>query len=840
MASITKNISVDVAAENIFQPIVAKQADIDSRFLNVRITNEGEPINIESTSAAIFNVLRCDGQSKSFAAEVNKDGSVTVPITHWMLELDDDVTCDISIIDSLSRKLTTTLFKIRVDMAACSNGDVSEDENYDILVSLIAECEESIQRCNEAAEIMIPYYKDNSNAIKRTVVGNIVRLEDVSSLGHELDITVTHIDSTAELAGIKIWRYGKNLLKLSDSCKSLSTNGLTFTILPKGLIRVKGTATADTKFYLRPEHDKQILPPGQYVISGCPEGGGATTYFLGAFSDNDYGKGFKRDLKTETSDWVYIMVKKSNTEINVVFKPMIEVGEVRTEYEAYQSVEEYTLTSSRYSDDVKILTSSYPTTTLITNSLDTSISVTYNRDINKYVSSNESDKSVIRAQITALDGDVRNAAEQINTLRKESEVINLATNTLTKETATDIKQGEFIGEKGFNSYSAYNSYLYSINADSQIYFDDDFLPNYCYVGILDNGSNVPTDFYNRNVDKSIDILPRQSLKATVKAGQIVVVSVLVAANVTLALHQEYEIKETVKEQVEKLQSDVAVLSERTQKMFYSKTGDQFDIYVMSCGNTNLIHYVYKKDVNASINLNTWRFYSYEIVDKNFNRLFGTASCIEMDSVVREPNATDYIGGYHGYENISIFTVMVDGHKVDLTAESIELTEFFNEIRFNGTSTIYRHGTTDEALFTRYKVNVFDKKGYLSKQRWIALQEVTLQTAYMGMMSLPVYEGDISITNIARMDNNYLEQTHDGEVVDNGPLINSSDVRQIEIYGDNLYGRATYKSEYGDKYRAFCDRFQSKQFKGYFNETFGGATLSQNGVIKGETFVEFIF
>ena len=139
MAFIVKNISVDVASENIFQSIIAKQYDTDSRFLKVRLTNEGEQINVSPTSVVIINALREDNEAQAFAGTVNEDGTVTVPIAYWMLELDGQVKCDISVIDSEQRKLSSTSFTISVEAAAYSGTDITEDESYDVLVNLIAE-----------------------------------------------------------------------------------------------------------------------------------------------------------------------------------------------------------------------------------------------------------------------------------------------------------------------------------------------------------------------------------------------------------------------------------------------------------------------------------------------------------------------------------------------------------------------------------------------------------------------------------------------------------------------------------------------------------------------------
>lgn len=160
MAQITKEIVVDVAKKNLFQAIVAKQNDNNSRFLKVTLCNEGVKIEIPSSATAIINAERADSSSKAFAGTVNADGTVTVPLTNWMLGLDDVVRCSISVIGSDEQKLTSTSFSIDVEAAEYEGSDITEDENYDILITLISDvsdaklaCENATTAANSATEL---------------------------------------------------------------------------------------------------------------------------------------------------------------------------------------------------------------------------------------------------------------------------------------------------------------------------------------------------------------------------------------------------------------------------------------------------------------------------------------------------------------------------------------------------------------------------------------------------------------------------------------------------------------------------------------------------------------
>ena len=71
---------------------------------------------------------------------VNADGTVTVPLTYWMLQLDGTVKCDISIITANKTVLSTTLFELEVQEAAApDDSEIEKDDDYGILIQLIAD-----------------------------------------------------------------------------------------------------------------------------------------------------------------------------------------------------------------------------------------------------------------------------------------------------------------------------------------------------------------------------------------------------------------------------------------------------------------------------------------------------------------------------------------------------------------------------------------------------------------------------------------------------------------------------------------------------------------------------
>lgn len=201
MNIITKDISLDVARENLYQPVIAKQYDQHSRFLKVRLLNEGVPIDVDKSATVIISAERADEQAKSFAGEVNDDGTVTVPITNWMLELDDEVRCDVSVIDIKEQtKLTSTSFTIEVQLAANGNGEISGDPNYDILVKLIGDYQKAKNECdtatNKAKEATDSAIKAAESASKWENVTVTVEMLDASE---QAAVTVTDTETGKQM-----------------------------------------------------------------------------------------------------------------------------------------------------------------------------------------------------------------------------------------------------------------------------------------------------------------------------------------------------------------------------------------------------------------------------------------------------------------------------------------------------------------------------------------------------------------------------------------------------------------------------------------------------------------
>lgn len=119
---------------------------------------------------------------------------------------------------------------------------------------------------------------------------------------------------------------GKNLLDCSGLTEQ-TINGVTFTpVYENGMlqyINVNGTATGLVNYTVA---TTTYIANQEYVLSGCPSGGGGSTYKIKATNDSkyaDYGNGVTFSYTEDTSSSVIIVVYSGTTISNIKFYPML-------------------------------------------------------------------------------------------------------------------------------------------------------------------------------------------------------------------------------------------------------------------------------------------------------------------------------------------------------------------------------------------------------------------------------------------------------------------------------------------------------------------------------------
>lgn len=119
----------------------------------------------------------------------------------------------------------------------------------------------------------------------------------------------------------------KNMLNVfAAPSQTQPINGITWTVNSDGTVTANGTASGNSWFYLT-ANPANIQYGVETVLSGCPEGGSATTWEIqcvkqGESTRSDYGSG-----TTQPSDYNYkyvaCCVRSGQNVTNLKFKPMI-------------------------------------------------------------------------------------------------------------------------------------------------------------------------------------------------------------------------------------------------------------------------------------------------------------------------------------------------------------------------------------------------------------------------------------------------------------------------------------------------------------------------------------
>ena len=171
---VVRELTADVIKRGSTRNVYAKQHDYNSRFLNVRVQEDGKDIVVKPTSTVILNVKRSDQASNMFYGTVNTDGTVRVPLTSWILEVAGSHTCDISIIseDPAVAKLTTMQFSIYVEDAVVCDENIPESTEYSVIIDLLTRTEEAAKEAEAAkkdAEASAKAAKEAAEANRGTV-----------------------------------------------------------------------------------------------------------------------------------------------------------------------------------------------------------------------------------------------------------------------------------------------------------------------------------------------------------------------------------------------------------------------------------------------------------------------------------------------------------------------------------------------------------------------------------------------------------------------------------------------------------------------------------------------
>lgn len=131
----------------------------------------------------------------------------------------------------------------------------------------------------------------------------------------------------------------KNLLKITASSQTIK--GVTFTVNDDQTVTVNGTndGTGASIFVIFPNAQAITIPDGNYILSGCPTGGGGDVasapfdlrWYMYSPGKSAYDSGNGASIEKSgngTGSNIAIVVKTGRTANNLVFRPMLRTVEI--------------------------------------------------------------------------------------------------------------------------------------------------------------------------------------------------------------------------------------------------------------------------------------------------------------------------------------------------------------------------------------------------------------------------------------------------------------------------------------------------------------------------------
>lgn len=439
-------------------------------------------------------------------------------------------------------------------------------------------------------------------------------------------------------------------------------------------------------------------------------------------------------------------------------------------------------------------------------------------------------------RIIALENEVDEIKEELEKVEKE-EISNLFDDNvykiINKNSDGLTTFGGYAGSTGLVSNDTYITYMFTAMENTSIYSVSTTSDYYSIV--LFSGEPSANTFLAR-YRLSDNNIPTSETQVNITKGTIVAITIQRGAspNFEIAIAEKNVLSNDVKFNTYHKDEIVRIVD---NKLILKKVGEELKINVPSKKGSGLyLQFGFVHDINSTANTNVYRLKSMHIVDKDFAVRHILKESTEIEGVVTENGANDYIGGYHGDETYEFCTVLVDGTEKPMNGEDYSIACDTLDIVVK--STINSVNNVADKVFTRYKHIVFNGNTLIIENKWIALRSVKITRSYMTMMSLPILSGDKYISKYCRNNISYSVQQTDGEEIAGSPFEETTGVNCIEMWSDTLYVKTESESKFADKttITGFVSTEQVNTAKAYFMQY---GAIEEGQQITGKSHYTFI-
>lgn len=228
-----QHITLDFIIKN-HTKLIAKQNDINSRFIIATIKNNRQAATIPQSATATLNITRQDGAKKCYRAII-ENNKVMAFLSDWAVSLTGVLKCDISIIEN-NERLTTMPFTVDIVFACCTSDDIEDATSEDVITELIEMLGEYKEEKEHLAEIdsTLEEHKNSISTLENAVADNTSDISNISSDLAVLEAIVNKIDHQITSQTVTIerdeWVYNASTNKYECTIEKDTVTPLTYII----------------------------------------------------------------------------------------------------------------------------------------------------------------------------------------------------------------------------------------------------------------------------------------------------------------------------------------------------------------------------------------------------------------------------------------------------------------------------------------------------------------------------------------------------------------------------------------------------------------------------------
>lgn len=276
-----------------------------------------------------------------------------------------------------------------------------------------------------------------------------------------------------------------------------------------------------------------------------------------------------------------------------------------------------------------------------------------------------------------------------------------------------------------------------------------------------------------------------------------------------------------------------------ENFYYPKSEIHKNTFVKK-GNECIINlekscYIFKKVTDSGINVNTWRLYEGNLIDKNKTKYLMWSNS-DAEGAIKIKGEDDFVCGYHGDEHFTSIDILIDGTPIVMTSDyDVEFTDLTIVV----TSDVYHCNTSTNAknkAFERVKMLNFKGNTVTIANRFKCLENLLIIRAALILFQCYKSQNGTSIIN-KFSNNNDLLIYNVPESSGDMPL-NSKNMTQAKFYTNcgviDFKATKGYENQYYDGYiNNFSNQNRLKIYFDYIKTSTDGTQVNIGDILQTE-------